>query len=206
VRHHGHHARTDPPEDWSEVKRLLTVLAITTAILALEIAGGLYSGSLALLADAGHVFGDSVAILATLAAAVLVHYGLKKEEVRRAAFFINIALLVFVVYWITRDALERIREPQEIESISMIGVAIVGGFGNYWQHRILKESPEEHKHEAHRALNLHILSDLFQSVGVVVGGILIALTGWSIIDPVLSLLIALWITYQIFKLLRSLRD
>lgn len=197
----GHYTSCiDPTDCWCEVKRLSRVLWVVLAILVLEIVGGNISGSLALLADAGHVFGDSTAVVVTLLAAVLVRFGAQAQRVHDAAFRINIGLLFLIAGWIVLEAAERFQDPREIISPVMVFVAFVGGVGNYIQHRILEGAADEHKHKAHRALSLHVISDLMQSVAVVVGGIAIWISGWVIIDPLLSVGIAFWIAYRAFQL------
>ncbi|MCH7597640.1 cation transporter [Patescibacteria group bacterium] len=186
----------DPTDCWCEVRRLSRVGWVTLAILIFEIIGGTVSGSLALLADAGHVFGDSAAVVVTLLAAVLVKFGTQPHRVRDAAFRINIGFLFLIAGWIVFEAIERFQDPREIISHVMIFFAFVGGVGNYLQHYILEGAADEHKHKAHRSLSLHVISDLIQSVAVVAGGILIWISGWVLIDPLLSVGIACWIAYR----------
>lgn len=197
----GHYASCpDPIDCWCEVKRLSKVLWITLAILAFEIIGGIISESLALLADAGHVFGDSTAVVVTLLAAVLVRFGAQAQRVRDAAFRINIGLLFLIVGWIAFEAIERFQDPREIISPVMVFVAFIGGVGNYWQHCVLEGAADEHKHHAHRALSLHVIGDLAQSVAVFAGGIVIWIFDWIILDPLLSIGIACWIAHRTFQL------
>ena len=183
----------DPTDCWCEVKRLSGVLGVTMVILALEVIGGIISGSLALLADAVHVFGDGAAIVVTVIAAVLVRFNARTQEVRDAAFRINIGLLFLMVGWIAFEAIERFQNPGEVNAPIMIAVAFMGGVGNFIQHLMLQGAADEHKHHAHHALSLHVISDLWQSIGVVVGGILIWISGWFWIDPLVSMGIAVWI-------------
>ncbi|MBI4120633.1 MAG: cation transporter [Parcubacteria group bacterium] len=193
----GHYADcSGPARCWCEVRRLSLVLALTVAILVLEILGGWYSGSLSLLADAGHVFGDGTAIMVAIIAATLVRFRAKTERVIEAAFRINIGLLFLLAGCIAFEALLRLGNPEAIVSPVMVIVAFLGGVGNFFQHRILERAADEHKHKGHRALSLHVLSDLWQSAAVVLGGIALWAGGPVIIDPLLSLGIAAWIVYQ----------
>lgn len=197
----GHYADCPGTTDcWCEVKRLFLVLGVTFLILALEIIGGTISGSLALIADAGHVFGDSAAIMANLLAAVLIKFGAQKQRAHDVAFRFNIGLLFLVAGWIVFESIERFQDPHEIISPVMVSIAFVGGVGNYWQHLILKGAAEEHKHHAHHALSAHVMGDLMQSVAVVVGGILIWIFGWVLVDPLLSIGIAYWIARRAYQL------
>lgn len=198
-----HHDCLNPADCWCEIRRLSKVLWVTLMILGLEVIGGLVSGSLALLADAGHVFVDNAAVTVAITAAVLVKYRFNQGLVRRTGLRINIVLLWFVVAWILFEALGRFNQPESIKSGVMIVVAAVGGFGNFLQHRILEKSPDEHKHEIYQSLVAHVLTDLVLSGGVVIGGILILLTGWVIIDPVLSVSIAVWISIRTIRLMKA---
>ena len=199
-----HHSNCSNPADcWCEVRRLLTVLLVTLAILVLEVIGGLVSGSLALLADAGHVFVDNAAVSVAILTAILVKRRFNRNRVRTFGLQTNIVLLWSIVLWILIEAYERFNEPESIKGWVMITVAALGGLGNLLQHRILEESPLEHKHEVHESLRIHVLSDLIQSGGVVVGSVLILLTGRVIIDPILSVVIAAWIAIQTVKLMQA---
>ena len=198
----GHYINCfDPADCWCEVRRLSRVLVVTLTILVLQVIGGIISGSLALIADAGHVFGDSAAIVVTLLAAVLFKLGAKTRQVHETAFRINIGLLFLVAGWIVFETIERFQEPKEIMSPVMVTIAFIGGMGNYIQHRILEGASAEHKHRAHRSLSVHVVSDLLQSGAVVAGGILIWASNWVIVDPLLSLLIAGWICFKATQLM-----
>jgi len=177
------------------------VLGVAATILAVEIVGGLISGSLALMADAGHVFADNTAIAISIVVAVLIKKGSREDSVRSKGFYINCALLIFVALWILIEAYDRYMNPRNIISWVMITIAIIGMLGNYIQHVILHNVADEHKHQTHRALSLHVLSDLMMSVGVAVGGILIWVTGLYVLDPIISSGIALWFLWQTIKLI-----
>ena len=197
----GHYSNCfDPTDCWCEVRRLSKVLWITFGILLLEIIGGVISNSLALYADAGHVFGDSTAIIVTLIAAVLIKFGSHTQNVRNTAFWINIGLLFLIAGWVMFEAIERFQKPHEIMGPVLVGAAFLGGLGNWWQHAVLEGAADEHKHHAHHALSFHIISDLMQSIVVVIGGIVIWVSGWFVIDPILSVGIACWIIYRAVQL------
>lgn len=171
------------------------MLLVTVGILALEIVGSIISGSVALLADAGHVFIDGAAVLATLSAAFFVKIA-RAEKARRAAFWFNVMLLFFVAGFVAYESVERfLAPPEEIVSPLMVAIALLGGAGNYLQHRLLSSAAHEHKHH-HRALSKHVISDLFQSGAVVLGGVIIWTTGFVLIDSLLGAGIAVWIFWQ----------
>lgn len=195
---------TNPDTCWCEARRLSRVLGIALLILGMEVVGGIASGSLALLADAGHVFSDSIVIIVALVAAVAIQRGANVSRARGITFWVAIALLVAAAAWILYEAVRRLQEPRDIISPVMVGVATLGAVGNYLQHRILVGAASEHKHKAHRALLVHVWSDLLQSIAVVAGGLAIWLLNTPVIvDTVLSIAIVLWIVYQVVRLFKG---
>ena len=187
-----------------EIKRYLLIFGIAILILAIEIIGGIISQSLALLADAGHVFTDTSATTISIIVAYYVRYGANEEHTRKIGGYINALLLGCITIWIAIEAIDRFQNPREIGSITMITVAVLGTIGNYIQHKIIESANEEHV--THESMKLHIRSDLLQSMGVVFGGLLIWITNWTTIDPIISIAIALWMgkwTWNIFHKLWS---
>ncbi len=177
---------------------------LSAIIFAMEVVGGVISGSLALLADAGHVFTDAAAILVSIVTAHFVRTKRWRESlVRAAGGMVNALLLFGIAIWIGVEGIERIDNPREVASETMIIIAILGTFGNWVQYKVLGTLEEEHV--THKAMRLHILSDLFQSVTVVLGGIVIYLTGKSIVDPVLSVGIAVWMAWRAWGLIVHIR-
>lgn len=168
-------------------------------ILIGEIVGGILSDSLALLADAGHVLTDIGALLVSIIVAYLVKTGGNEHRIRTLGGIVNALLLAGVAVWIFVEALDRLQNPRDVISWIMISVAILGTIGNYVQHRVLEIAEENHV--THEAMSLHILSDLVQSIVVVFGGIVIAVTGWHLVDPILSFGIAVLMGYWSMRLL-----
>lgn len=197
----GHFDGCVAPNDcWCEIKRYSLVFILAAIIFAAEIVGGIVSGSLALLADAGHVFTDAVAILVSIIAAHFVRTKRWHEHsVRAVGGIINALLLLGIAVWIGIEGIERIDHPRDIASGTMILIATLGTLGNWAQYYVLGTLEEEHV--THKAMRLHILSDLLQSVAVVLGGIAIYLTDKHIIDPVLSVGIALWMAWRAWDLI-----
>lgn len=177
---------------WCEAQRYSAVLALTLAILAGEVLGAQLSGSLALMADAVHVLMDGGAIFVSIAIAVFLRTRHAHEATIRArGAKIQASLLAIAAVWIALEAVERLQNPVEIKSITMIVVALLGTAGNYLQHRMLEGGEHRgNRNVNHRALDCHILSDLAQSIAVVVGGIVIALWGACWVDTLLSLGVA----------------
>ncbi len=171
-------------------------------ILIAQVVGGVVSQSLALLADAGHVFTDICALLVSIIVVYRIKCGANETRTRKIGGYINALLLGGIAVWVGVEALERFQQPREVVSWIMISIAVFGTIGNYVQHKILESADEGHA--THESLRLHILSDLVQSFGVVFGGILILVTGWALIDPIISMAIALWMGKLTWKLLRKL--
>jgi len=199
----GHFDSCATPENcWCEVKRYGVIFGIATMILIAEVVGGVLSQSLALLADAGHVFTDTGATLVAIIVAYRVKRGASETQTRKVGGYINALLLGIVAVWVGVEAIERLQNPREVVSWVMISIAVLGTIGNYVQHRIIESADEEHV--THESMQLHILSDLLQSVGVVLGGVLILMTGWVLVDPIISMGIALMMALWTWKLLGKL--
>ena len=188
----------------AEIRRYWLVLALSGFILILEAVGGWFSGSLALFSDAVHVFADIIAIAISLIVAYTVknNQGLE-NKIRQNGARWNGGLLALFSAWIFWEALNRIWTPKEIQFGIMFWIAISGAILNYYQHKILNQAAREERHLTHTALNWHILSDLGQSLAVILASILIKLTGKTIIDPVFSMAVALIMFRWGVKLLRS---
>lgn len=176
-----------PKHCWCEVRRYWLVLGISVIILTLEIVGGIVSGSLALIADAGHVTTDMATAIISIIVASRVKNNANKR-IRIVGGYMSAALLGMIAVWIGFEAWERFENPTNITGPIMTFVALIGTVGNYLQHRIIANTGETHV--THKAMHLHIWSDLLQSIGVVVGGALIWATGVKWIDPALSFAIA----------------
>jgi len=188
--------------------RLAAAFGVTAVFMVAEVIGGLVSGSLALLADAGHMLTDAAALLMALLA---VQFAQRKPNARHtfgllrlttlAAFVNAIALLVITVL-IVWEALRRFYEPQPIAGGLMLGIAIAGLLANLLSFWLLHRGSEE-KNLNVRAAALHVLGDLLGSVGAIVAAVIIMLTGWTPIDPILSLLVSLLVVRSAWSLLRE---
>jgi cobalt-zinc-cadmium efflux system protein len=175
-------------------------------ITATETVGGLLSGSLALLSDAGHNLSDVLALALALVGSwgasrrptIKATYGLGRLEVATA--LINALSLVAIALFILYEAFQRYASPTAIHVPIMLIVATVGLIGNLLSVFILHG---DHKHNINnRAAFLHMLYDAISSVAVIIGGIVILFTGWVLVDLILSVLIAmmiLWSSLDIIK-------
>lgn len=207
--HQGHGRNGGLRERQSERRGLLLALGTTSVILVAEAIGGWLSNSLALLADAGHMLNDALALalayvalkLATRPATSSKTYGWYRLEILAA--LVNGVGLVLISGFIVWEAYERLAAPPEIELGLMMVIAIIGlvanGFGLFFL--------SGHGHSLNlKGAYLHVLGDLLSSVGVVVGGAVMLLTGMYWVDPLLSLLISLIIVVGAWRLLRESVD
>lgn len=175
--------------------------------MALEVVGGLLSGSLALLADAGHMLTDTAALaLAWIASRLALRptnprrsYGYHRAQVLAA--FVNALALFAVVVWILSEAVSRLTHPQPIEGALMLGVALAGLCANLGVYAILRRGDQRNLNVS--AARLHVIGDLLGSVGALVAAGIILATGWTPIDPILSVLVAVLILRSAWSLLRK---
>ncbi|CQD43462.1 CDF family zinc transporter ZitB [Yersinia mollaretii] len=195
------------PQD-SNSKRLLIAFVVTTLFMMLEAIGGWLSGSLALLADAGHMLTDSAALFIALMA---VHFSQRKPDSRHTfgylrlttlAAFVNAAALVLIVILIVWEAVQRFVSPHEVMGGPMLIIAIAGLLANIFCFWILHRGGED-KNINVRAAALHVLGDLLGSVGAIVAAIVILTTGWTPIDPILSVLVSALVLRSAWRLLKE---
>jgi cobalt-zinc-cadmium efflux system protein len=178
-------------------RRLLLAAVLTTVTLLAEGAGGIISGSLALLADAGHMLTDAAALaLAWLAVRFATRpadwkrtYGFNRFEVLAA--FSNGLALFFISAIICYEAIERMFQPVEVLGGPMLAIAAVGLTVNVATLFILRHGGDANLNV--RAALLHVMSDLLGSVAAIVAALVILQTGWTPIDPILSMVITLLI-------------
>jgi len=187
-------------------RRLWWTLAINLAFLLLEFIGGLLTGSLALLADAGHMLTDVLALalaifvahLATLPATPERTFGFLRAEVIGA--FVNGGTLILIVGMVFVEAIKRFIHPPEVQGAGMLLIAFAGLLANLGSARILSRSRAENINV--EGAFIHMLSDALGSVGAVAAGAVILLTGWMPADPLVSIVIGLLILWSSIGLLR----
>jgi len=193
----------------SERRGLTLALVTTSVILVVEFVGGWLSNSLALLADAGHMLSDALALLlaylavsfATRPATRRKTYGWHRLEILAA--LANGVVLVVISGFIGWEAYERLLEPPAVDTPLMMAVAVVGlvanGLGLFFL--------SGHTHSLNlRSAYLHVLGDLLSSVAVVIGGVVMLATGAYWVDPALSALIAAIIVVGAWRVLRESVD
>lgn len=178
--------------------RLWMALGLTGAFLVAEVVGGIVTGSLALISDAMHMATDAMALVIALIAIrlgrreadLLRTYGYARFEILAAAF--NALLLLAVAFYILYEAYKRLFEAQEIASVGMLVIAVVGLIVNLVSMRLLTS-------HADKSLNvkgayLEVWADMLGSIGVITGAVIIYLTGWQWVDS----LIAVGIGFMVF--------
>ncbi len=196
-----------PQSATSDSRRLGWALAITGSFMVLEVIGGLISGSLALLADAGHMLTDTAALTLAWIAAHLTQrptdskrsYGYHRAQVLAA--FVNALALLLVVGWILFEAVQRLMTPREVEGGTMLGIALLGLLANVAVLSVLHSREKSNINVA--AARLHVIGDLLGSVSASVAAVVILTTGWMPIDALLSILVAMLILRSAWSLLRK---
>ncbi len=202
---HNHDEQLTSPDAVKEPK-LKFAIALTSVTLVGELIGGWWTGSLALLSDAGHVFGDVLALALALVAFRLSQRGPTREHtfgLHRAEVFaalINSLLLGLIALTIFFRAYDRLFAHTEIKSGWMLAIGLVGLLVNV----IVLTRLSGHGGDINlRGAYLHVLGDLLASVGVVIAAVLIALTGQYIFDPAISVAIGLLILFSGLRLGRE---
>ncbi|MGD2123983.1 MAG: cation diffusion facilitator family transporter [Gemmatimonadota bacterium] len=191
-------------------RKMRWVLGITAAFMVAEVVGGILSNSLALLADAGHMFTDVGALGLSLVAMRLAQrppsptktYGYVRLEILAA--LINGAALLFIAAFILKEAWGRFTSPPEVDGPLMMAVAVVGLGVNVAGAGLLHGHASESLNV--RGAYLHVLGDLLGSIGTIAAGILILTTGWMLADPLISVVIALLILFGAWRLVREATD
>lgn len=199
--HHGHAHRG------GSIRALGWTLALLAVYTVAEVVGGIVTGSLALLADAGHMLSDVLALGLALGAIVLARrpatpersFGYRRAEILAA--FLNGLLLVLVAVWILVEAARRLSDPPEVLGGWMLAVAVGGLAVNIAAFWILARSGRESLNV--EAALRHVLADVLGSIGVIVASLVILTTGWELADPLVSAVIALLILWSAWAVLRD---
>lgn len=204
---HSHHHSHAPDVSANNERVVLAALVLTGSFMVVELVGGLLSGSLALIADAGHMLTDAAALALAWAA---FRIGRRASDSRRTfgymrmevlAGLINALTLFALVAWIFWEAIQRLRQPVDVLAGPMLAVAVVGLLVNIGVFAILHRGDRDHVNI--RGAMLHVLGDMLGSVAAIGAAITIHLTGWMPIDPILSALICLLILRAAWSLLGS---
>ena len=188
-------------------RALRFALALTGSFLIAEVIGGVLTGSLALISDAAHMLTDAAALAIALAAIRVARrpadrrrtYGYHRFEILAAAF--NALLLFAVALYILIEAYRRFTSPPEIHSVGMLVVASIGLIVNLISIRLLSGGQSDSLNV--KGAYLEVWSDLLGSIGVIMGAVVIQLTGWSWVDPLVAVAIGLWVLPRTWILLKD---
>lgn len=188
-------------------KSLTIVFGLTLFYLIVEVIGGFWTGSLALLADAGHMLTDVAGVgLALLA----IWYGERPASETRTfgyyrveilAALTNAVVLILISLYILYEAYQRFKNPPEVQSIEMLGVAAIGLVINIAGIYILRAGSSESLNM--KGAYFEVLSDMLTSIGVIIAGIIMLTTGWYYADPLISAGIGLFILPRTWALLKD---
>ncbi len=188
-------------------RALLIGISINIAYALAEVAVGIRIGSMGLVADAGHNLSDVAGLLLALIAVRLAArkatakytFGYRKASILIS--LLNALLLLAAVVGIIRESIERFLDPQPVAGWGVAATAAAGVAINYLSARLLRSGKERDLNI--RGAYLHMILDALVSVGVVVSGIVISLTGWNVIDPIIGIVVAGIIVYSSWNLLTA---
>lgn len=188
-------------------KNLLLVTLLNVVITIAEIVGGLLSNSLALLSDAVHNLGDTLALLFAYIAQKMGNkdadmkrtFGYKRVEILTA--LLNAVILISICIFLFKEAYDRFLNPEPIKGMLMLTVAIVGLLANGFSVLILQKDKDRNINI--RAAYLHLLGDTMSSVAVIIGGIAIWLFDVVWIDPLITILVGIYIIYHSWGILKQ---
>ncbi len=204
---HDHDHDHDQPHSHGGSSRLLLIgLVLTLSFAGLEAIGGWWSGSLALLGDAGHMFSDSAALGIALVAARMMQrppsqrlsYGHGRVEV--IAAITNSLFMLAIVIGIISEAFARVSQPGSIDAVTVMLIGSAGLVVNMIVAFVL--SKDSHSLNTRAAL-LHVLGDLLGSVAAIISGVVIYFWGWLLVDPIVSVLICALIVFSSVRLLKE---
>jgi len=192
---HGHDHAHDHAHEHRDIRPLRIAMILTGTVFVAQIIGGFISGSLALLSDAGHVFVDLASLMIAFVGLRVAARAREKNDIRFTfgmrrieilAALTNGFLLLGICIYIILEAVRRFAVPEHVHADSMLIIAIVGFVANGISAMYLHKS----EHITTRSAYLHVITDLLSSGGVIIAAIILHVTDWQWIDPLISLLIA----------------
>lgn len=207
---HHHHHPLDLSTRAGHRRRLMFVLIFSVVFMIVEVLGGFFSGSLALFADAGHMFSDSVALALSMGALWIAErkptpersYGYHRIEILAA--LLNGVLLIAMAISICIEAGERFFHPEPVQGPMMTGIALMGLFVNLGGLWMLRRARDESLNM--RGAWLHLLTDALGSVGALGAGFLVWQFNWVFADALISVVIALLVIYSAWALIKDAVD
>lgn len=206
--HGGHsHAGHNHLHGVTDSRRIGWAFVIIALFMVVEVVGGVVSGSLALIADAGHMVSDAAALgfswmairIGRKAATSTLSFGYKRFEILAA--FVNGLALFVIAGWIVFEAIHRFAVPVDVMGTPMLIVAALGFFANIAAFLVLNGGNKENLNM--RSAWLHVLGDLLASAVAIVAAVVILLTGWMPIDPLLSIFVALIVLKSAWQIVKS---
>lgn len=206
---HHHHGNGHHHGPVGNKQGLLIALGITAGIMVLEFAGGLWTNSLALLSDSGHMLSDAGALALSLLAlwfaakpsSARLSFGFHRFEILAALF--NAVTLFVIAGLIIWEAIERFLHPAVVASGSMMLIACIGLIANLLSAWSLMRKGDVHGNLNMRSAYLHILGDALGSVGAIIAGAVMLLFGWYAADPIISIIVSLLILKGAWGVLKS---
>lgn len=194
-----HHAHTH--------RNLGITVVLNLVITLAQVVGGLISGSLALISDAIHNLSDGLAVFLAYMANVMSNrertpkstFGYKRAEI--IAAFINALVLIAISFYLMVEAVERFFDPQDVDFRWMLSLGFLGLLANSFSVLILHKDKQKNLNV--RAAYLHLMGDALTSLAVIVGALFIWLWGWTWIDPLVTLLISLYLLIHTIRLLKE---
>jgi cobalt-zinc-cadmium efflux system protein len=205
--HHEAHGHGHSHGERANERLLTGALVITLVFMVIESISGWIANSLALIADAGHMFTDAAALALAL---VAVRFATRAPDSKRSfgyqrlqvlATFVNGIALLAIVGWIALEAIQKFIEPRPVNSMLMLTVASLGAVVNVIVFFMLRHGDHDDMNIA--AATLHVIGDLLGSVGAIIGAIVILYTGWTPIDPLISVVLCLLIVRSAWALVRK---
>ncbi|WP_040204173.1 cation diffusion facilitator family transporter [Neobacillus jeddahensis] len=211
--HHGHanghtHGHSHGHSHTGNKKALLSSFLLIAAFMIVEVIGGIFTNSLALLSDAGHMLSDAAALGLSFYAIKLGEkkvsqektYGYKRFEIIAAA--LNGLTLIVISVYIFYEAFQRFFAPPEVQSTGMLIISVLGLVINIIAAWILMKGDKDENLNVRSAF-LHVLGDMLGSVGAIVAALLIMLFGWGIADPIASVIVAILILMSGFRVTKE---
>lgn len=205
--HNHRHGAHDHDREVSE-RRLLIALAVLGSFTLVEAIGGYFANSIALLAEAAHMLADSASLLVAVLA---IRVGRRPPDARRTyghrryqplAAFINGQALLLVTVWVVYEAIRRLMHLPDVNGRWMLGIALIGGIANLAAFIALSGARSLNE----RGARAHVLSDLLGSGAATTAALLILFKGWTVADPLLSLLVSALIFRSAWALTRESAD
>lgn len=198
-KHHTHEEMTR--------KRFFIVTVLNATITGIELLGGIFSGSLSLLSDSFHNLADSASVVGSYYAHQISlkpqnrmnTFGYKRAQIISA--FLNSLFLVIISAVLLIEGVQKLFKPEQINGRLMLIVAVVSTVANLISTILLSRGSKGNLNV--RATYLHLLSDTMASIGVIIGGILIQIFGWLFVDPLVTILVAIYITIEAYPIMKS---